>query len=234
RVTPSSSARRTARMDSASSTAPQPYGWPSRPQNGPPIAQHPMPSALTGMPLRPRVRVVMVGKIGSWSALERKRALAPQRVLPGRLGSEGETVRGVRPMVDPERVEAVRAELDQLGARHFLDGRATARRLLERMPPLERTAYAAAAADRILRQAEPLPARERPGYLADWRPAVEGVGRVLAGQAAAVRQVATAVARCYLSNSFHSRRHDDPADRVDHAIMASLYTAECLLHGCVD
>lgn len=137
-------------------------------------------------------------------------------------------------MVDPERVEAVRAELDQLGARHFLDVRATARRLLERMPPLERTAYAAAAADRILREDERLPDRERPGYLADWRPALDAVWRVLAGQTAAIRQVATAVARCYLSHSFHSRRHNDPADGVDHAIMASLYTAECLLHGCVD
>jgi len=137
-------------------------------------------------------------------------------------------------MADPSRVEAIRAELDQLGARHFLDVRATARRMLERMPPVERTAFAAAAADRILREDERLPDRERPAYLADWRPTLDAVWRVLAGEAAALRQVATAIARCYLSPAFHTRRHDDPADAADHAVMASLYAAECALHGCVE
>ena len=137
-------------------------------------------------------------------------------------------------MADPERVEAVRAELDRLGARHYLDVRATARRMLERMGPLERTAFAAAAADRVLREDERLPPRERPAYLADWRPALDAVWQVLAGENAAIRQVATAVARCYLGPVFHTRRYDDPTDAVGNAVMASLYAAECALHGCVD
>ena len=52
-----------ARMDSASSTSPQPTGLSPR-QKGPPMAQQPMPSALTSILLRPRVRVFMMNSFG--------------------------------------------------------------------------------------------------------------------------------------------------------------------------
>src|SRR5690348_2067833 len=45
------------RTDSVSSVEPQPY-WLVPPWYGPPMAQHPMPSALVVMPLRPRVRLM--------------------------------------------------------------------------------------------------------------------------------------------------------------------------------
>ena len=48
-----------ARIDSASSTAPHPNGFP-RSQSGPPIAQQPNPSALTWIRLRPSDRVIVV------------------------------------------------------------------------------------------------------------------------------------------------------------------------------
>lgn len=137
-------------------------------------------------------------------------------------------------MADPERIEAVRAELDQLGARHFVDVRATARRMLERMSGPERTAYAAAIAERILHEQERRPQSERPDYLALWRPAVAAVWRHLAGDRAAIQEVAAAVARCYAASRFCLLRHDDPADEADHAVMASLYAAECALHGCLE
>lgn len=137
-------------------------------------------------------------------------------------------------MADPALAEQARTELDRLGARHFLDVRATARRILERMEPAERTAFAVAVADRMLREDERLPVRERPAYLATWRPTVDAVWRALAGEAVAAREIATAVARCYLGPSFCTRRHDDPADAADHAVMACLYAAECFLHGCLD
>jgi hypothetical protein len=55
-VTPSSVARRSARTDSSSSTDPQPICCVPA-VIGPPRAQVPTPSALTSMPLRPRVRL---------------------------------------------------------------------------------------------------------------------------------------------------------------------------------
>jgi hypothetical protein len=48
-----------ARVDSASSTLPQPAGLPSN-THSPPIAQHPIPKALASMPLLPIVRVIAV------------------------------------------------------------------------------------------------------------------------------------------------------------------------------
>ncbi len=55
KVTPSSSPRRMAATDTSSSTSPQPDDAPSRP-NGPPMAQHPKPRALTVMSERASVR----------------------------------------------------------------------------------------------------------------------------------------------------------------------------------
>jgi hypothetical protein len=91
-----------------------------------------------------------------------------------------------------------------------------------------------AVAERLLREDERLPPRERPAYVATWRPVLDTVWRGLAGDALAPRQVAAAVARFYVSPDYHSRRHDDPADAEDHGIMASFYAAECFLHGCLD
>lgn len=137
-------------------------------------------------------------------------------------------------MAIPAGTDATRAELDQLGVSHFLDVRATARRVLEGLPGPRRAAFAAAVAERLLRAEERLPPRERRPYARVWRPVLDTVWRGLAGESLANRQVAAAVARFYVSPDFHSRRHDDPADAEDHAIMASFYAAECFLHGCLD
>jgi hypothetical protein len=125
-------------------------------------------------------------------------------------------------------------ELDRLGLRHFLDVRATVRRILESMRRPQRCAFATAVAERQLREYERAPARERRPYLPTWRPVVDAVWRGLAGDAIAPREVAAAVARFYVSPDYYARRHDDPADADDHTIMASFYAAECYLHGCLD
>jgi len=134
----------------------------------------------------------------------------------------------------PVRADATRAELDRLGLSHFLDVRATARRILESMRGPQRAAFAAAVAERLLRAEERLPPRERRPYVVTWRPVLDTVWRGLAGDALAPREVAAAVARFYMSPDYLGRRHDDPADAEDHAVMASFYAAECLLHGCLD
>lgn len=137
-------------------------------------------------------------------------------------------------MEDPIRGDLARAELDRMGLRHFLDVRATARRILDRMPLVQRTAFAAATAERLWREEEQLPEREQGPDLTIWGAALDAVWRVLAGDAAAGREVAAAVARFYLNGGYLDRRHDDPADAVDHVVMASCYTAECSLHGCLE
>lgn len=125
-------------------------------------------------------------------------------------------------------------ELDRLGLRYFLDVRATVRRLLASMRRPQRCAFAAAVAERLLREYERVPARERRPYLPTWRPALDAIWRGLAGEAIASRQVATAVARFYVSPAYHGQAHDDPSDADDHVVMASFYAAECYLHGCLE
>jgi hypothetical protein len=137
-------------------------------------------------------------------------------------------------MVDPIHEILARTELERLGASHFLDVRATARRMLERMAGLQRAGYAVAAAERLLREDERLPARERPPHVTTWRPVLDAIWRGLAGDRLATREVAAAMARFYVSPDFYDRRHDDPADGHDHTIMAACYAAECFLHGCLD
>jgi hypothetical protein len=137
-------------------------------------------------------------------------------------------------MSDPVRAEVARAELDALGLKHFLDVRATARRVLEDVGPARRVAFAAAVTERLLKEDERLPASERPAYLASWRPVADAVWRHLSGDPAALGEIAAAVGRFYLSPEYRSRRHDDPTDGGDHPVMAAFYTAECCLHGCLD
>lgn len=137
-------------------------------------------------------------------------------------------------MADDARDLVARGDLDRLGASHFVDVRATARRMLERMAGLPRAGYAVAVAERLLREDERLPPRERPPHVVTWRPALDAVWRGLAGDQLASRQVAAAVARFYVSPDYYDRPHDDPADARDHTVMASLYAAECFLHGCLD
>ncbi|MEV4412580.1 hypothetical protein [Catellatospora sp. NPDC049609] len=130
--------------------------------------------------------------------------------------------------------EVVREQLDQLGLKHFLDVRATVRSLLEHLARLQRAAYAAVVADRLVREHESLPAREHVAYATDWRPALDVVWRGLAGDATAEPEVAHAVGCFYLSPNFADARRDDPTDMPGNAAMAAFYAAESYLHGCVE
>lgn len=132
------------------------------------------------------------------------------------------------------RKEVAQAELDALGLKHYLDVRATVRRMLTHMGKTERTAFAAAVAERLLREDERVPPREVKPYTLSWRPALDAVWRTLTGEAPGPRQIAAAVARFYVSPQFYESRHDDPADGEDHVVMACLYACECALHGCLE
>ncbi|BCJ75716.1 hypothetical protein CS0771_52600 [Catellatospora sp. IY07-71] len=130
--------------------------------------------------------------------------------------------------------EVVREHLDELGLKHFLDVRATVRSLLEHLARLQRAAYAAVVAERLLHEHESLPARERAAYATDWRPALDMVWRGLSGDATAEPELAHAIGCFYLSPNFADRRRDDPTDMPGNAALAAFYAAECYLHGCVE
>jgi hypothetical protein len=132
------------------------------------------------------------------------------------------------------RGEVARAELEELGAKHYLDVRATVRRMLESLPAMPRAAYAAAVTERLLRGSHPGEARQARDvdlYAASARPLLDTVWAGLSGTPDTDHQVCEAVGRFYLSRYLCTRRHDDPASMADHIAMGALYTAECYLHG---
>jgi hypothetical protein len=98
----------------------------------------------------------------------------------------------------------------------------------------KRAAFAASAAERLLREDESLPASEHRAYLATWRPVLDTVWGGLAGDEEAGRGVCRAVAHYYLTPEYHERQHENPADADGNAIMAVFYSAECFLHGCLE
>lgn len=133
------------------------------------------------------------------------------------------------------RGEVARAELEELGAKHYLDVRATIRRMLESLPAAARAAFAAAATERVLHGSHPgeeREAREADAFVASARPLMDTVWEGLAGSPDADEAVCQAVSRFYMSRYLCTHRHDDPASMSDHIAMCALYTAECYLHGC--
>ncbi len=116
-------------------------------------------------------------------------------------------------MNDTIRAEVARAELNELGAKHFVDVRATVRRMLGDAPAEARTRFAVSAAQRAL-------GREA-GLRRDMAGLLDAVKR------AADDDVAAGVGRFYLSPQWHGK-HDD------HTAMAVFYAAECHLHGCLE
>jgi hypothetical protein len=135
------------------------------------------------------------------------------------------------------RGEVARAELEELGAKHYLDVRATVRRMLEGVPAAPRAAFAAAVTERVLHGSHPgevAEARDVDLFVASTRPMLDAIWGGLAGTAEAGEtdeRVCEALGRFYLSRYLCAHRHDDPASMADHVAMCALYTAECYLHG---
>ncbi|MQA25245.1 MAG: hypothetical protein GEU94_07200 [Micromonosporaceae bacterium] len=128
----------------------------------------------------------------------------------------------------------VRTELDRLGMHHVADVQATEHRMLEALAAGERTAFAAAAAERLLRGHEARPPKERRAYPCAWRAMLDAVWSGLAGDPGAFREVSRLIAEFYLSPYHHDNGADGPDDATDDAVAATLYAAQCHLHGCVD
>lgn len=138
------------------------------------------------------------------------------------------------PVEDPIRADATRAELDELGMKYFVDVRTTARRMLEVTGRPGRATFAAAAAERLLREDEGRPDSERRAYLSIWRPVLDLVWSGLNGDEQARLGLCRAVAHYYLTTECQELQHEDPGNADGNAIMAVFYAAECYLHGCLD
>jgi hypothetical protein len=128
----------------------------------------------------------------------------------------------------------VRGELDRLGMHYVADVQATCRRMLEGFSSEQRTGFAAAAAERLIRAHEIKPSQERPAYPCTWRAALDAIWRGLAGDRDAFREVSRAIAEFYLSPYHHDDGADGPDDASDDGVAATLYAAQCYLYGCVD
>jgi hypothetical protein len=128
----------------------------------------------------------------------------------------------------------VRGELDRLGMHYVADVQATCRRMLEAFSSEQRTGFAAATAERLIRAHEIRPPQERQGYPCAWRTALDAIWRGLAGDPAGFGQVSRAIAEFYLSPYHHDHGADGPGDAADDGVAATLYAAQCYLYGCVD
>jgi hypothetical protein len=130
--------------------------------------------------------------------------------------------------------DVARKELAQLGLAYFQEAEQRQRTLLEGMRHEQRTAFAAAVAERLLRAHEGLPSDQRKPYTLGWRGLLDAVWRGLADDDQAFDDVSAVLARFYLSPQHHNRGQDGPNEADDDAVAATYYAAECFLHGCTD
>lgn len=150
--------------------------------------------------------------------------------IPGRAGGAARVARGQVHLSNG----LVRGELDRLGLHYVADVQATGRRMLEGFTPEQRTGFAAAVAERLIRAHEIRPPAEREPYPCAWRDALDAIWRGLAGDRGAFREVSRAIAKFYLSPYHHADGPSGPADACDDGVAATLYAAQCYLYGCVD
>ena len=128
----------------------------------------------------------------------------------------------------------VRAELDRLGMHYVADVHATCHRMLEVLAADQRTGFAAAVAERLIRAHETRPPRERIAYCCSWRTGLDAIWDGLAGDRTAFRRVSATIAEFYLSPYHHADGLGGPIEASDDAVAATLYAAQCFLYGCVD
>lgn len=115
--------------------------------------------------------------------------------------------------------------------------RARARQILDDLPRNRkegRVMFAAAAAQRAFAWHDALPAEERRAYSETWRPVLEAVWAYVAGDADQFDVLSAALARFYLSPQHHNQGQDGPSDADTDEVAATIYAAECALHGMTE
>ncbi len=130
--------------------------------------------------------------------------------------------------------EVARDRLRELGLRDLGEAQAEHRRLLELLGARSRLAFAASVAERLLRRHEDLPEEQQRPFSLTWRPVIDALWLDLTGAEDAFVTVSHALGRFYLSPFQHNDGPDGPSDADEDEAAAAIYTAECLMHGCVD
>lgn len=130
--------------------------------------------------------------------------------------------------------DVAREDLERLGLLVDDEVGQRRRRLLDGMRGAQRTAFAAATAERLLGAHERLPPTRQPPYTLGWRPLLDAVWRGLAGDHQAFYDVSAAVAIFHLSPQHHIEGPEGPDEADDDAVAAVLFTALSFLYGCAD
>jgi hypothetical protein len=128
--------------------------------------------------------------------------------------------------------DIIRDEAQRRGAATMGDEVRRWKRVLEGFSREQRTAFAAIAAEALMRSREAT--RPAGDYALTWRPALDTVWSGLAGDMSAFKRIANAIADFYRGPYFHAEGPDGPAEADDNAAVAVYYAAECFLHGCVE
>lgn len=128
--------------------------------------------------------------------------------------------------------DIIRGEAQRRGALTTADEREHRRHVLEDFSREQRTAFAAAAAEALMRSRRAT--RPAGDYVLTWRPALDAVWRGLEGDANAFKQIANTLADFYRGPYFHNDGPDGPSEADDNAATSVYYAAECFIHGCVD
>ncbi len=128
--------------------------------------------------------------------------------------------------------DIIRGEAQRRGALTTADERRRWKHVLEGFSREQRTAFAAAAAESLMRSRES--ARPQGDYVLTWRSALDAVWRGLEGDANAFKQIASTLADFYRSPYFHDDGPDRPAEADDNAAASAYYAAECFIHGCLE
>lgn len=132
----------------------------------------------------------------------------------------------------------------QLARRGLLDPRQAARHVRRGVQDLAgapRTAFAAGAAQRLLRAHLASPSTEHDPELLAWKPTLDALWRSLAGDDSGTDEVFRALARFYVRQQGGSQgalqgEFLDVASSVESAaaVTAIYFAAQCYLHGCAD
>jgi len=126
----------------------------------------------------------------------------------------------------------IHGEAQRRGALTTADEQRRRKHALEGFSREQRTAFAAAAAEALMRSRQATrPAGDR---VLTWRPVLDAVWRGLGGDSNSFKKIADALADFYRGPYFHDEGADGPAEADDNAAASVYYAAECFIHGCVE
>lgn len=118
-----------------------------------------------------------------------------------------------------------------------MQARVRARQILDELPRngwQGKVLFAAAAAQRAFFWHDDLPADEQRDYSETWRPVLDTLWEYAGGDYDLFATISQALAHFYLSPQHHNQGQDGPSDADNAEVAATIYAAECALHGMTE